>query len=155
MSNVMLAVAVQATLLLIAVFALTLLLRRAAATTRHLVWTIGLVAVLFVPAFAALPGWHLPVAVPWAAPMSELAPVTSPEPAALSAQTPLVPVDQPCDSPETAAPVIPNSRSIEARVVAAAPPVQPLPAVGFSLGTSGAQVLVMWLTGAAFSLLAI
>src|SRR5262245_26072735 len=156
MSNVMLAVAVQATLLLIAVFALTLLLRRAAATTRHLVWTIGLVAVLFVPAFAALPGWHLPVAVPWAAPMSELAPVTSPEPAALSAQTPLVPVDQPCDSPETAAPATPDSvRAMGAQVPAAAPPVQPMPAVGFSLGTSGAQVVVLWLTGAVCSLLAI
>jgi len=54
--------AVKATVLLGAAALTTLALRRASAASRHLVWTIALLAALALPALTlALPRWQLPI----------------------------------------------------------------------------------------------
>ncbi|HET9177525.1 MAG TPA: M56 family metallopeptidase [Terriglobia bacterium] len=55
-------VLVKVTILLLTAFALVLVLRRASAAGRHLVWTLSLCAVLALPIFAlAFPAWEVPV----------------------------------------------------------------------------------------------
>jgi hypothetical protein len=59
--------ALKATVLLAVACALTLLLRRASAAARHLIWALAVVGVLAVPVLGLLlPRWQLPVTSPWA-----------------------------------------------------------------------------------------
>ncbi|HEX2202927.1 MAG TPA: hypothetical protein VHG91_06505, partial [Longimicrobium sp.] len=55
-------VALKATLLLAGAAGAALLLRRASASARHLVWTLSIAALLALPLLAlALPAWRVPV----------------------------------------------------------------------------------------------
>jgi TonB family protein len=55
-------VLIKATLLLLFAAVLVLALRRSSAATRHLVWTLALVAILILPVLAlTLPAWNLPI----------------------------------------------------------------------------------------------
>ncbi|MCI0684711.1 MAG: S41 family peptidase [Gemmataceae bacterium] len=78
-------VTVKATAVLVAAMVLALLLRRAAAATRHAVWTLTLVGLLLLPPLALLPGWTFPYSVtaPFAAeeiilPADDLSPAALP-----------------------------------------------------------------------------
>jgi hypothetical protein len=53
--------AIRATLILMVVFGIAALLRRAAAASRHVVWAVGLVSVLVVPIVAVALPWRLNV----------------------------------------------------------------------------------------------
>jgi hypothetical protein len=58
----LLEIAVKATALLALAAALTVMLRRASAATRHLVWAAGLAGTLVLPmAGTVLPGWTVPL----------------------------------------------------------------------------------------------
>lgn len=66
-------VAAKGAVVLGAAFLLSLALRRASASTRHLLWTLALAGLLFLPLLSTvLPAWHAPV-LP--ASVSEVAPV--------------------------------------------------------------------------------
>jgi len=52
----------KSTALLALTAAVSLLLRRASAATRHLIWTLGLLGALALPALSlAIPRWQIPV----------------------------------------------------------------------------------------------
>ncbi len=58
-------ISVKAALVFLGALALTRVLRRASASTRHQVWTVALVSVVALPALtAALPAWQVPVLPP-------------------------------------------------------------------------------------------
>jgi beta-lactamase regulating signal transducer with metallopeptidase domain len=72
----------KASLILLAAFGVTRLMRRASAAARHLVWTLALAGVLVLPLLGAvLPAWHVRALPELATP----APPASPAPAAVPA----------------------------------------------------------------------
>jgi len=155
MFNVMFGIAAQATLLLVVVVAFALLFRRAPAAARHLVWTLGLIGILLVPAFAALPGWRIPLAVPWAVPAaSDIQGAQLTAPPALTAQAPAVP---PGGSAHVEAPCPPAvSEPVGTLTPASADESAPSsPAVGSLLTSAEMRVLALWAVGVAVSLLTI
>lgn len=63
--NSLVDISVKAALVFLGALALTRVLRRASASTRHQVWTVALVSVVALPALtAALPAWQVPVLPP-------------------------------------------------------------------------------------------
>lgn len=59
---ILLEMSVKGTILMLFATVLALLLRRASAASRHLVWTLALASILALPLFAmALPAWNLPL----------------------------------------------------------------------------------------------
>ena len=71
-------ISVKAALVFLGALAVTRVLRRASASTRHQVWTVALVSVVALPALtAALPAWQVPV-LPPAAVSAPSSPIPSP-----------------------------------------------------------------------------
>ena len=61
-STILLEVCAKATILLLFAVAMVLVLRRASAASRHLVWTLALSALLALPVFSLiLPAWNVPI----------------------------------------------------------------------------------------------
>lgn len=147
----------KATLLLVIACGATLLLRRAAAATRHLIWTLSLFGIAALPALAWAPGWH----VPWLDSKAIAdAPIAIRVPAAPVALAALNPVD-PAQKPGPVA-------EVPVRLPPAAPPedVRPgngqetaaalsAPAAMPFLASLESQLLLVWAIGVVFSLLTI
>jgi HEAT repeat protein len=89
MESAILAIIVKATLVLLAAFGLTALLRGASAAARHAIWSAALVGVIAVPALTLVlpwrmdvlpPGWGVPPSDPAAISLDELADTPMPTP---------------------------------------------------------------------------
>jgi carboxyl-terminal processing protease len=77
-----LALVLKGTALLIAAWLLTLALRRASASVRHLVWALALVGLLLLPGLSLIaPAWPLPFDPPWPEKSEHAAPTDSIQPA--------------------------------------------------------------------------
>src|SRR5258708_1431186 len=83
MSNeLLIAYSLKATVILIAALGLCLILRRASAAARHLVWTVAFAAVLLLPILSRVtPGWTAPVRASSASRIANAGPVRSVAPA--------------------------------------------------------------------------
>ena len=97
--NSLVDISVKAALVFLGALAVTRVLRRASASTRHQVWTVALVSVVALPALtAALPAWQVPV-LPPAAVSATSSPVPSAaEQASATPASPALPSPDPVSS---------------------------------------------------------
>ena len=78
MESAVVAIIVKATLVLLAAFGLTALLRGASAAARHAVWSAALVGVIAVPALTMVLPWRMDVLPPgWGAPSGDAAAISA------------------------------------------------------------------------------
>ena len=129
-------VAAKSTLVLLLTAGAAALLWRASAAVRHLVWCVGIVAVLALPVFAALlPAWELP-----------LLPASAANSAAMQAPA-LDPFDggKKVDEAEAAAPSRAVESSAPAVLSAAGPASAWLPRAAMGLAALGVGVGLVWL----------
>ena len=129
----------KATLLLLAVFAVAMMLRRASAGLRHLVWTGGIAAVLLLPLASLILPWRLPV-VRLPAAESPAAPERPSSAAVPIPRTAAPQVDRLAGAPAPAA-----QRVLPGASVARGAPLSPAATVRW--------VLWMWVAGAGMVLL--
>ncbi|NNG16151.1 MAG: M56 family metallopeptidase, partial [Gemmatimonadales bacterium] len=102
--------AIRATLVLLIVFGVAALMRRAAAASRHVVWAVGLVSVLVVPIIAVALPWRLNV-------LPSLGRGEAPAAAITTPATPQVLDRKTVSGPEQATPTLTSVTSSETRAV--------------------------------------
>ena len=149
MSVLALEILVKGTVLIGLVFAIAALLRRASASTRHLVWGCGLLGLLLLPLLTAMP-WRLPV-------VPAFAPIAAEE----------IRTAGPTEAGPTAAPALPSESGVQrsadpaatagtaavgstggARVIDRASGAPASPAGSFPPGSPLSVLLAVWAAGA-------
>jgi HEAT repeat protein/beta-lactamase regulating signal transducer with metallopeptidase domain len=136
----LLVVGLKATLVLALAGLVAGSLRRGAAATRHLVWTLGVVAALLLPTLRSLtPRWEMPLL-----PSSLRAPAVAPEPPAASTAAPDAPVTRAAARPVAKAASIPSPTPL----VSSRPPFE-TSGVLFSLWLAGVCAVAVPLVVAA------
>jgi carboxyl-terminal processing protease len=134
-------VIVKGMVVLAGAWLLTLVLRRASAALRHLIWSLAVFAVFVLPALSlALPAWPLPFTAPWAE-----SPVVRSAPARPRAVMVAQALDLPSSTPDPRDALPEGLEDGSPSVAASEPPAEPTPLI---LGSVWSALVLVWLVGA-------